>query len=625
VSGIAGILQFDGAAVDPVLLRGVTDAMAHRGPDDSGYWAEGPVGLGHRQFWATPEALNERQPLHDADAGLCLTFDGRLDNREELARGLRGKGVVLRDDTDTELILRAYEVWGEESPKRLLGDFAYAIWDKANQRLFCARDCMGVRPFHYVHGGSYFLFASELQALFRDPRVRPVTNEGMIAEYLAFRITSHRETLFEGVERLPMAHCLCIDAGGARRAWRYWEPDFGMKTACRTDEEFAEAFLDVARASVRSRLRAHGPVGAELSGGLDSSTVSVIANGLLAHETSGSQPLQTYSIVYPNLPCDESEQIRATIQFARLRGRLLENDDMSPGYFPSAVGKYREFPGYPNADQHLFTVTGASRRDGCRVILTGQGGNEMLEGSLDYLADLVGRLRLLPAWRAAAENSGHFGCSAVRLLYRHGIRPWIRRTLSRPAPALTVYPWIQGELVKRVHLYDRLQRSPEAPSGASTMQRAMYDAAFSGHQAHAYEALERVTTGFGVDYRHPLLDRRFVEFCFALRGDQRWRKGKAKTVLRNAMATRLPSMVIDRGNQADFTILFASSLEAAVARSPMDSWTALSRGRVNLAELERRYNSCVEGYRSEGFSEARSRALWGFWMAYGMSLWVENA
>jgi asparagine synthase (glutamine-hydrolysing) len=624
VSGIAGILHLDGSPADPALLREMTDALAHRGPDGAGYWTDGVVALGHRLFVTTTEAQRERQPHHDAAACLCLTFDGRLDNREELAAAIRGRGIALREDTDAELVLRAYEAWGEDSPRRLLGDFAYALWDGRERRLFCARDYMGLRPFHFVRAGSHFLFASELHALFRDRRVGAAPNEGMIAEYLAWSITSQRETLFREVNRLPMAHCMSIDANGRSRTWRYWEPDYGRRSGCATDAEFADAFLDVLRASIRARLRSAGSVGSELSGGLDSSTVSVLAGEIAARESGSTIPWRTYSLAFPGLPCDETGWIRDTTALAGFDGHVVGNAGLPPEYFATIVGKYGEFPGYPNNDPLLLGITGASRRDGGRVILTGQGGNEWLEGSLAYLADLVKARQWRCAWRVASGEAAASGCSPVRLLYRHAARPLLRRAIPALAVQPPMLPWLDAGLVARTGLLERIALDTQAPPRASFMQKEMHEIAFSGYQAHAFEAIDRVTSALGVEYRHPFLDRRLVEFCYGLPGEQRLRDGKPKTVLRNAMAGRLPGSVLGRVEQADYMGLFVDALEAVTAASPIGGWDAGARGWVDARQLELDYNSSITAYREGGVAKSGGRVFWGAWMAHGMSIWARK-
>jgi asparagine synthase (glutamine-hydrolysing) len=257
----------------------MTEIIGHRGPDGAGYWLDGPVGLGHRMLHTTPESLQEQQPFPNETGNLCLTLDGRVDNRDELRVALEARGKKVRTDTDAEIVLRAYECWDEECPKHIIGDFAFVIWDRPNQRLFCARDPLGLRPFYYYSDDRTFLCGSEPRPLFEDPTTRREPNEGMIAEYLARAITDQEETLYRGVFRLPPAHVLSVQPGRLRKA-RYWDIDPVRKIRYRTDEEYAEHFSDIFKVAVRCRLRSQGPVGAYLSGGLDSSSVVGVVQSL---------------------------------------------------------------------------------------------------------------------------------------------------------------------------------------------------------------------------------------------------------------------------------------------------------------------------------------------------------
>ena len=183
----------------------MTDAVSHRGPDGTGTWVNGSAGLGHRILRTTPEALLEYQPLCDETGHVCLVLDGRVDNRQELGTALEANGLTLRDRTDAELVLKSYLHWGENSPIRILGDFAFAIWDGRHNALFCARDVFGIRPFNYYCSDNSVLIASELHQLFYDPRVKRTANEGMVAEYLSAQIAHCEETLWRDILRLPAA------------------------------------------------------------------------------------------------------------------------------------------------------------------------------------------------------------------------------------------------------------------------------------------------------------------------------------------------------------------------------------------------------------------------------------
>jgi asparagine synthase (glutamine-hydrolysing) len=379
MSGLAGIYNLDGRPVDPALLRRMTERIAHRGPDGVGYWIDGPVGLGHRMLHTTPESLQEKQPLLDETGKLCLVFDGRVDNREALKEALTAKGARLRTGTDAEIVLRAYECWGEWCPKRIIGDFAFVMWDKISHQLFCARDPLGLKPFYYYTDGRTFLCGSELRQLFESVAVPRQPNEGMIGEYLACAPTGHEETLFRGILRLPPSHFLCVRPGYQRKE-RYWEPDPASEIRYRTDAEYAEHFLEIFKETVRCRLRSHRPIGIELSGGVDSSSVVGVVHSLSCEEGLPGSGYETFSLIFPGLPCDESAYIKEVTEAWRIKSNLLSPDHLRLSWYAEEVARHQDFPQYPNGVMS-YSLTALAREKGIRAVLTGDGGDEWLTGS----------------------------------------------------------------------------------------------------------------------------------------------------------------------------------------------------------------------------------------------------
>ncbi|HYL60710.1 MAG TPA: asparagine synthase-related protein, partial [Candidatus Acidoferrales bacterium] len=280
MSGIAVIHNLDGRPVDRGLLSRMIEAAPYRGPDGIHVWTDGPVGLAHAMMCTTVESLRESQPLVDGDAGLVLTLDGRVDNREELSALLTAKGCRPRDDTDAELVLRAYECWGEDSPAKIIGDFAYALWDARRRQLFCARDVLGVKPLYYFCDGTIFLAASELHQLMACSRVSHELNEGQIAEYLSAELRNRDETFYADIRRLPGAHFLAVDSAGVRLN-RYYDLRSTADLHYANDGEYAEHFREIFRESVRCCMRSNAPVAATLSGGLDSSSLLGMAASIL--------------------------------------------------------------------------------------------------------------------------------------------------------------------------------------------------------------------------------------------------------------------------------------------------------------------------------------------------------
>ena len=218
MSGIAGIIHFDGKPVETGQVEAMTAAMVYRGPDGIHHWRRGNVALGQCMLRTTPESLEETQPLTNEDSSLVLVMDGRVDNWEELRRELLGKRAVLRTRADAELVLRAYEVWGRDCLSHIEGDFALVIWDARRQQAFCARDRVGNKPFNYHWNGTTLVFSSELHPILALPWVPEVLNQGMLAEYLATEWISLDETLWQEVLRLKPSHCMIASGPGGTAA-----------------------------------------------------------------------------------------------------------------------------------------------------------------------------------------------------------------------------------------------------------------------------------------------------------------------------------------------------------------------------------------------------------------------
>ena len=614
LSGIAAILHFDGSPIETALLDRMTEAVAHRGPDRSGTWTNRSVGLGHRMLCSTEEAVHERQPLCDERGQVCLVFDGRVDNREELRKALLDVGIVLRDDTDAELVLNSYLQWGENAPTRILGDFAVAIWDGPRNALFCARDVFGIKPLNYYIGPNFVLIASELHQLFCDPRVPRIPNEGMVGEYLAFQITHREETLWEGIRRLPAAHFMWVKSGLVDKH-RYWDFDLSRQVRHQRDEEYASEFLSLFQESIRCRLRCRGRIGSYLSGGLDSSSVSVIANELL-QQNGSKEPLETFSLVFGGTDCDESEYINDIVKHANLRSKLLPPSSTGLSYYCQQSLRYRDFPGWPNGGAMNLSLRNWVRSTGTRVVLTGWGGNECLEGSpTSRITQLARKGRVAELLGVAKSWSPVTETPSWRLVFDYGVRANIPASLKRASRVLrrNPLPWLPPEFVRRTSLLDRIQqvRLP----GADAVQQTIRSFFYSGWSAHFHETRDRDASSFGIDERHPFFDRRLAEFVFALPEEQRADAGVAKVVLRKALRGSLPSSVLDRRVQTDFIPVLAAAV-AALGEDKRIFEALSSQGWVVGNELLLSQQEIHDG---------NLLALWRVWAAVGLNIWYSMA
>lgn len=622
MSGIVGIYQRDGAPVAADLLERMTAALAHRGPDGAGQWIDGAIGFGQRMLHTTPESLHERQPLPDELGRLCLVLDGRVDNRAELARALTGKGMLLRSDTDAELVLRAYECWGDNCPGKIIGDFAFAIWDGPRRRLFCARDVLGIKPFYYHLDAGRFRFASELRQILIDPAVERRPNEGMLAEYLACRIIDKEETLFQGIYRLPPAHCLIVDANGVHKK-RYWDLDPAGEIRHPSDQAYAEHFLDIFRESVRCRLRCHGPVGAELSGGLDSSSVVCLAQDLYRKGLAADRGFETFSMVFPGLACDESPYIQEVVAKWAIKSNQSSPDIVDVQFHVDQVRHDFAFPNYPNGTMH-FGHYRQARDKGMRVLLTGDGCDQWLQGSLWHLADLVRGLRLGELCRQLWREEMPWQLRSSYPLLRAGLWPLVpapvqnavRRLLGRDR----LPSWLDADFASRAQLRARIQRGRVPKHCRLHAADFLHRTLESGWSVQAFECIDRGLAMFGLEGRHPFNDRRVIEFAAAIPEEQRRRGAQSKFILRQAMHGLLPEKIRQRLDKGAFDNIVARQLRAPsyqqlIRRDMVDGRVAGARVQAISEQL----GELLAARREDEFDH-----YFPLWLVLGLEIWYDT-
>lgn len=620
MSGILGMYQWNGQPVDKAVLGRMAAHLAHRGPDGQAMWLDGPVGLAHLMLHTTPESLRESQPMEDPSGFLHLTLDGRLDNREDLQDAFLSKGRTLRTGTDAELVLAAYACWEEEAPLHLLGDFAFAIWDGRRRRLFCARDQIGIKPFYYYRGDGFFLFGSELRPLLAHPLVRREPNEGMLGEYLANQITSQEETLFRDLFRLPPAHRLIVTPGSVRTA-RYWDANTSKELRYGNDAEYAEHFLSVFGEAVRCRLRSFTPVGADLSGGLDSSSVVGMAQSLIRQGAVPDKGFETFSLIFPGLACDESRYIDAVVRRWDLCANKLPPEFVNADTLSEQIRQHLDFPDYPNQTMSN-PLAALAREKSIAVVLTGIGGDDWMGTGFPPFADLLRSGNLLALIRELRKDAeGHGLMRNFKELLAVVLPNRVRRAYTWTFRRDGVPPWIDVGFARRVDLADRL-RDP-SPTGPFTSyaQRDIFLSLRSGECSLACELVDRSAARMGLENRHPFNDRRLIEFALSLPQSQRQRDSQIKFILRHAMRDLLPDLVRERSTKAEFSLVFLRAFEALGGRPFFASLVAASQGWVHKETVGRMY---AETLRASANEDAAVPHLWPLWMIAGIELWFET-
>ena len=621
MSGLAGVFGLHGRAVDAKLLRKLTAAVAHRGPDGEGYWSDGPVGLGHRISRTTPESLSEKQPLLDERETLCLILDGRVDNRAELAAWLRDEGACLRADTDAELVLQSYALWADGCASRVVGDFAFAIWDRGRRRLFCARDPLGIRPLYYWIHDQTFVWGSELRQVLDTLPIGPEPNEAVVGEYLSGRLVDLEETLYRGIRRLAPGHVLTVDGGGVR-AVRYFNVDPRREIRYASDDEYAEHFGEILREAVRCRLRSVRPVAVFLSGGLDSSAIVGVAARLARDRDAREPGFEAYSLDFSRAAADERGWVDDVAKLWRMPVTHMRADETVVPPLADQVAELRDFPDLPNAHPWGLLLDEACRR-GSRAALWGYGGDEWLTGDTAHCADLLRRLRLITLARRVRDDLrslNRLGGPPTGLAdaVRSCVFPLVPRSVKRLARRLRswdVPDWIAPGFARRVALQERLGREIAVPRFATFAQCAIARQLQSGWSVAEYEMVDRFEGRRSMESRFPFNDRRLIEFALALPEDQRWRGTETKFILRRAGRDLLPPSVARRASKGDFTYLFTTSLEHEGGAQIFARLRLEADGFVRGARVREMYDRLRRG---------DLRCLGPSWMIFATEVWYRT-
>jgi len=567
MSGIIGIYRFDNKIIDSSEPHRMIDRLAHRGPDGSGTWHRGPVGLGHCMLWTTPESLHEQLPLVSDDDRCAITADARIDNRDELITGLR-LVTPPAEITDSQLILHAYERWGEHCVDHLLGDFAFAIWDDDKQHLFCARDHMGVKPFFHYCSDTLFAFASEIKALFCLPQVPREINEVRVACYLAAIMKDKQITAYKDVRRLPAAYSMVITSEQAD-VRQYWSLDPTREIRLDSDDAYAAAFRDIFSEAVRCRLRSAFPVGAELSGGLDSSSVACVARQHFVG--GGGPPLPVFSLTFDATPeCDESAYANALVAQGRVVPHWIPTGALSPfkAVLKIVSQQNEELTAAPNLYLSHASADMAQRA-GIRVLLTGLDGDTTVYHAPEYFLELARTGR----WKTLAENVYEFSKLRADLTTWKVFKMGVLAPIA-PGPFLQVWhlvrrqhapvhvnaEYINPTFARRVGLAALQEAHKKMLKPDKTVREGHYQSLTSDYIELALEEKDRISAPFGIELRHPFFDKRLVEFCLALPAEQKMRGGWTRVVLRHAMDKLLPREIQWRPSKSNLGPGFVRNL-----------------------------------------------------------------
>ncbi|AIT81731.1 XrtA/PEP-CTERM system amidotransferase [Novosphingobium pentaromativorans] len=614
--GIAGIYHLETPKpVDPARVEAMCDAMVHRGPDGHGVWTAPGVGLGHRRL-SIIDLAGSPQPMASSDGRAMLVFNGEIYNYRELRQELRKTGAMFHTDGDSEVILAAWQRWGPECVSRLHGMFAFAIYDCEARTLFLARDRLGVKPLFMapLSDGS-LVFGSELKALLAHPLLRRDVDPLAVEDYLAWGYVPDSRSMIKGVMKLPAGHSLLLQHGKSLPAPRqYWDVSFAERRKGRVEDLEAE-LLHLMRQAVTSRMVADVPLGAFLSGGVDSS--SVVA--LMAE--ASSQAVRTCSIGFDVAALDETAYAS---QVAERYGTDHQARQVSPddfGMIDTLAGMFDE----PFADASALPTWRVCQlaRESVTVALSGDGADEALAGYRRHLFQHgEDRVRaLLPQsvrgpvfgtlgaiypkadWaprplRAKTTLLSLAGDSAEGYARAIGFTsPELRESLYSPE-----YLRLRGDYRAETPLLELMRGAP-ARSG---LDRAQYADLKSWLPGDILTKVDRTSMAVSLEAREPLLDHRLIEFAASLPESMRVRSGQGKWLMKRTMRRFLPDDILYRPKQG-FVTPIAQWFRGPLAQVARDACSSAQLARTGWFD-SRRLSGLVDAHLA-GTSD-NSRLLW---------------
>lgn len=563
--GIAGFFgRPDGLEFGRVLLQRMIAAVSHRGPDERGIFVHHGTGLGHARL-SIIDLATGRQPMANSERTIFLSFNGEIFNYVELRQELIARGHRFATQSDTEVILHLYEEMGPDCVKRFNGDFAFALWDSRCDRLMLARDRMGVRPLFYAQRGSSLVFASEIKALLEVPGISASLDPIALDQIFTLWFPLSPRTPFKQIYELPPAHVLIADSSGVaiRPYWHLEYPELGEESlGGRTEDDVAEELRALLFDATRIRLRSDVTVGAYLSGGLDSAIIAAAIESIVPDR------LRTFSVTFDSPEFDESDFQNEMIRALGTEHRSIQCRPHDIGSMFPAVIRHVECPILRTSPAPLFALSKLAHDQGCKVVLTGEGADEVLAG-YDIFKEAKlrrfcarqphSRLRpqlfrrlypYLPALQGQSQKylQSFFGSGLAEIhdpLFSH---------LPRFGTTMGTKIFFSDDLRREVQGYDALaelrSRLPAEFSRWDPLSQAQYlETAYLLPSFILSSQGDRVAMAHAVESRFPFLDHRVVEFAARIPPKLKIRGLREKHILRRATQQMLPPRIGNRSKQ----------------------------------------------------------------------------
>ncbi len=615
--GIAGIFNMcSDKEISVRTLKMMASVMRHRGPDGVGFYKDERAGFVHTRL-SIIDLESGWQPIHNESKSIYITFNGEIYNYIELRKILKDKGHRFYTMSDTEVVVHLYEEYGLDCLKHLNGQFAFAIWDKNEGKLFIARDRVGIRPLFYTFVNGSMLFASEIKSLFMDDRVKREIDPFALDQIFTFWMTIPPRTAFKDILELPAGHYMTIKDGSCKIE-KYWDLDFTPSGCVKSEEEYAEELRELMISSTKLRLRADVPVGAYLSGGLDSSVITTLIKKYT--ET----PLRTFSVAFQDEVYDESEYQSQMIEYLNTDHSFIKCTYSDIGEaFPDVIW-HTEKPILRTAPTPLYLLSKLVRENGYKVVLTGEGADEMLAGYDIFKEAKIrkfmekepkSRLRplILKKLYPYLANSPTKSLQYAEAFFRVD-------TSGYPDSCYSHIPrWNTTSKTKLFfsdHLKDKLNDFNAIDELSSHLSGNVNNDDYLSHAQYLESKTllsgyllssqgDRMAMANSIEGRFPFLDHKVMEFCFKLPPTIRMRAITEKYILKESMKDLLPASITERTKQPymapDCKSFFSNGIPEYVEEMFSDS-VIKRAGLFDINKTKRLFEKCRKGL-ATGFKD----------------------
>ena len=593
--GIAGRFNYDPRhAVDSTVLASMTAAVAHRGPDAAGYFHAPGIGLGHRRLSIIDLATGD-QPLANEDGQVQVVFNGEIYNFAEVRAELIARGHRFRTSSDTEIIVHGYEEWGERCVERFRGMFAFALYDGREHRLLLARDRLGVKPLFFAEVPGGIVFGSEIKSLLRDAAVPTDWRPEAIDSYLTLLFIPAPHTVYAGISKLPAAHTLVAEKGRIRIS-RYWDLEFPGTGDPRREDEYLEELDALLREAVSLRLISDVPLGAFLSGGIDSSTVVAYMK-----DTSATTPV-TIAVGFEHQDFDESQHAETVARHLECEFHALVASPHIESLLPKLAWHFDE----PFADSSAvptYYVSQAARQL-VTVALSGDGGDELWAGYAHHRVEhmeqrargALGPARHVASWLGRALPLSVKGARSLRHL---GVRPEDAYALKHvngtfePNAKDRLYSTDFARSIAGHDALEALRGAYRSSRSVDPMDRVLYADARVYMVDDVLTKVDRMSMAVSLEAREPLLDHKLLEFAARVPTALKLKDGRSKYLLRRILERRVPRSIVDR-RKSGFAAPIGDWLRgplAGMASELLLDGRLRDRGLFNDAEVRRLWDA----------------------------------